>query len=171
MVTNAVAKVSMRTYFSSHHFWAAKHFARLAHDAESAHNGPPRFDVQHRAYVTDAVFSAVAFLEAAINEVFDDVADAHSGYVDPLSLECRRQMMGLWDESVERRSFLEKCQLALLCAQSTVFERGKQPYQDADLLIKLRDRLTHARAETRPLMMSRITPVTRRRRKTGLVRL
>ena len=149
MVTNAVAKVSMRTYFSTHHFWAAKHFARLAHDAESAHSGPPKFDVQHRAYVTDAVFSAVAFLEATVNEVFDDVADAHPGYVDPLSPDCRRQMIGLWDESVERRSALEKCQLALLCAQSTVFERGKQPYQDADLLIKLRNRLTHARAETR----------------------
>jgi hypothetical protein len=102
----------------------------------------------YRAYVTDAVFSAVAFLEAAVNEVFDDVADAHPGYVDPLSPECRRQMKGLWDESIERRSALEKCQLALLCAQSTVFERGKPPYQDADLLIKLRNRLTHARAET-----------------------
>jgi hypothetical protein len=122
----------------------------LTRDVESSHTiGASTFDVQHRAYVTDSVLSAVAFLEAAINEVFDDVADRHLGYVDPLPDECKRLMAGLWDEGMERRSFLEKYQVALLCANSTVFNKGGPPYQDADLLYRLRNRLTHARAETR----------------------
>jgi hypothetical protein len=149
MVTNAGSKVLMRTYFSSHHLFGARHFARLTRDAESAHTGAPIFDVQHRAYVTNAVLSAVAFLDAAINEVFDDVADHHPGYVDPLPDECKRLMAGLWDKGMERRSFLDKCQVALLCANSAVFDKGGPPYQDADLLYRLRNRLTHARAETR----------------------
>jgi hypothetical protein len=149
VVTDAVASISMRTYFSTYHLWAARHFARLARDTERDHTGSPKFDIQNRARVTNAVLSAVAFLEAAINEVFDDVADGHPGYVDPLTAECRRQMKGLWGESMERRPVQEKYQLALLCCQTAVFDRGKQPYQDVDLLIRLRNRLTHARAQTR----------------------
>jgi hypothetical protein len=121
MTTAGIAAISMRTYFSAHHLWAAQHFARLAQDAESAHTGRPTFDVQHRACVTNAVLSAGAFLEASINEVFDDVADDHPVYVDPLTAECRRLMAGLWDEQMERGPVLEKYRVALPCAKSAAF--------------------------------------------------
>jgi hypothetical protein len=143
----------MRTYFSSYHLWAAKHFARLAEQIEASHAGPPRFDISHRAYVTSGVLSAVAFLEAAINELFDDVADRHPGYVDTLTIEAVRLLAGLWDEretrTVERWPVLEKFRVALLCCGSIPFDKGAQPYQDAKLLIDLRNDLTHARPETR----------------------
>jgi hypothetical protein len=144
------AAVLQRTYSSKHHLWAAQHFARLARDIEDDHNDPPRFDPRHRAYVTNAVLAAVAFLEAAVNEVFDDVADSHPGYVDPLPAECQRRMRDLWDDQMERQPVLEKYRVALLCAWCTSFNKGGPPYQDADLLTKLRNRLVHARAETQP---------------------
>jgi hypothetical protein len=111
--------------------------------------GNPKFDIEHRAYVINAVLSAVAFLDASINEVFDDVTDAHPGYVVPLTTDCRRLMLGLWDKRTERRPILEKYRLALLCSNNPDFDQGGQPYQDAKLLIDLRNRLTHARAKTR----------------------
>ena len=37
----------------------------------------PIFDMEHRALVTSAVFAAVAFVEAAVNEVLKDAEDRH----------------------------------------------------------------------------------------------
>ena len=51
-----------RVYYSSYHLWAAKHFAQLALDIENRSGIKPRFDIQHPAYVTNAILSAVAFL-------------------------------------------------------------------------------------------------------------
>ena len=85
MASFGVAELRMRAYFSSYHLWAAEHFTRLAKEIEDAHTGSPEFNIAHRAYVTNAILSAVAFLEAAINELFDDVVDQHYSYVNPLS--------------------------------------------------------------------------------------
>ena len=110
MVTIGHAEVLMRTYFSTYHFWAAEHFARLAANIEGAHTGKPTFNIKHRAYVTSSILSAVAFLEAAINEFFDDVTDGHSGYVDPTT-DYARQLAELWKEKNGKRwSILEKYQ-------------------------------------------------------------
>ena len=44
---------------------------------------------EHRAYVTGAIFAAVAFLEATINELFADTADESAvGSVRPLPPVC-----------------------------------------------------------------------------------
>ncbi len=147
--TAGAAVVLMRAYFSSYHLWGARHFTQLAQDIENQHSGDtPTFNVKLQAYVTNAVLSAVAFLEASINEVYDDVADEHPGYVDPLSPETKRLLAGLW-ERVERWPILEKYQAALLCSGIEPFEKGKPPYQDAKLLIDLRNQLLHARPKTR----------------------
>lgn len=152
-MTVGVANVLMRVYFSSYHLWGAEHFARLAKEIEDAHTGKPEFSIRHRAYVTNAVLSAGAFLEAAINEVFDDVADKAPSYVGSLSAESARLMAGLWDErerqTVERWPILDKYRVALLCADCLALDKSAQPYQDAKLLIDLRNDLTHARPETR----------------------
>jgi hypothetical protein len=94
--TAGVAVVLMRAYFSSYHLWGAQHFTQLAKDIEDQHSGDtPTFNIKLQAYVTNAVLSATAFLEAAINEIYDDVADDHPGYVDSLSPEAKRLLAGL----------------------------------------------------------------------------
>ena len=102
-------EISMRAYFSAYHLWAAGHFARLANDIENAHTGRAVFDISHRAYVTNAIFSAVAFLEAAINELFEDAVDNHPSYLDALTPERRQRLCKRWSgkDSVERRSMLK----------------------------------------------------------------
>jgi len=152
MVSSGVAEVGMRAYFSSYHLWAAEHFTRFAKEIEDAHTGSPEFNITHRAYVTNAILSAVAFLEAAINELFDDVVDKHPSYVDPLTPECSRLLAGLWighEQSVERWPILDKYQIALLCSGNSAFDKSAQPYQDVQILIGLRNRLTHSRPKTR----------------------
>jgi hypothetical protein len=146
-MTFFVASVAMRTYFSSWHLWAAKHLARLSNEIEDA----PDLRLHNRAYATNAVLSSVAFLEAAINEVFDDVAVSHEAYVGPLSAETKNCLMSLWtrDKSIERGSVLKKYREALQCSGGPAFDEDTQLYQDARLLVKLRNALTHARAQTR----------------------
>src|SRR4051794_32934788 len=84
--------VSLRTYFSGYHLWGAKHFAELARVIEDAHDGSPRFSIRHRAYVTSSILSSVAFLEALVNEFFDDTADGHLIYVESLTDEQRKKV-------------------------------------------------------------------------------
>ena len=86
----------MRVYFSSYHLWAAEHFSQLTGEIEGRHKGKPRFDIQHRSYSVNAVLSSVAFLEAAVNELFQDAADNHESYIQP-----RIQYGSLDDYSLE----------------------------------------------------------------------
>lgn len=69
----------MRGYMLLQHLWAAEHFARLALEYEAAHTGEPQRWVRHRSYVITAVAESVAFLEAFINELFQDAKDGVTG--------------------------------------------------------------------------------------------
>lgn len=142
----------MRVYFSSYHLWAAQRFAQRAADIERAHGAKPRFDIEHRAYVTSAILSAVAFLEAAINELFKDVVDGHESYISPVDQDSRKLIRVFWELTEERNrspfSILDKYQIVLTLCRRDQFQADGQPYQDADLTIKLRNELMHYKPET-----------------------
>jgi hypothetical protein len=139
--------LKMRAYYSSYHLWAARHLAELVKNIEAARVDRPRFDIKHRAYVTNSVFSAVSFLEAAINELFQDVADAHESYVAGLDSDSKRIMSEFWNFTEGRNrsafSLLDKYQMALTFLRKPQFEPGQPPYQDASLVVRLRNELVH----------------------------
>ncbi|MFB9907477.1 hypothetical protein [Allokutzneria oryzae] len=61
--------MTMRSYLSTHHLYAARYAAEDARAREADRIGDrPGFDVRHRGHVLCAVIESVAFLEAAINE-------------------------------------------------------------------------------------------------------
>ena len=102
---------------------------------------------------------AVAFLEAAINEVFADAKDGHLSYLKPLdgsirqgmrqAIAKRRQLnKSLKQFDPEKHRTLKMCQLALQLAQRKLFDRNTSPYEDVSCLIKLRNRLIHYEPET-----------------------
>lgn len=152
MAKVGVSTIMMRVYFSAYHLWAANHFAQLTAAIEGKHEGRSRFDIEHRTYATNAILSSVAFMEAAVNELFQDAADNHQSYIEPLSSEVRAAMATLWKVTEERNrspfSILEKYQVALTCAQKDAFPEGELPYQDANLLVKLRNELVHYKPHT-----------------------
>jgi hypothetical protein len=139
--------VKMRAYYSSYHLWAARHFSVLARNIETGGTERPRFDIRHRVYVTSSIFSAVGFLEAAINELYQDVADAHESYVASLDGDSKRIMSEFWDLTEGRNrspfSLLDKYQIALTLLRKQQFELDQRPYQDAALVVKLRNELVH----------------------------
>lgn len=142
------ASVAIRSYLSTHHLWAACHFAPLAEAMEENFSGPARFEIRHRAYVVASVLDSVAFAEAAINELLQDVADDHGSYVNGLGKNTRASMQAYWRESRGRGSLLEKIQTALGVAGCQPFGIDAEPYQSAALVIQLRNLLVHFRPET-----------------------
>jgi hypothetical protein len=143
----------MRNYFSTNFLWTALHTSRLAAELEAAEGDIPRFDMAHRSYVVSSVIASATFLEAASNELFQDAHDGHGltgdGYLAPLKSGAVAQMAEVWwgTDSGSKLRPLEKWQLLLICCGKARLDRGAQPYQDAALVIQLRNTLAHFKPE------------------------
>lgn len=133
----------LRSYLSSHCLWASTHCARQAQGIETGDGPVPRFDIAHRSYCVSTVLCAVAFLEAAINEVFQDAADAQPAHAGNMEADARRALAQFWTESGDRAAVLSKYQHALILSRREPLGRERSPMQDANLLVKLRNALTH----------------------------
>jgi hypothetical protein len=107
----------------------------------------------HVAHVLATIVLAAAYIEAAINEVYEDVANAASviektigprlkspGAADRLSV--------YWEatQSGRRVDTLEKYQAALRFIGEERFDTGTHPYQDAALVLQLRNWCMHYKA-------------------------
>lgn len=139
----------MRTHFNFQHMVAAAYFARGALEIESNHtdlvDGEPYF--AHRGYVTGAIFSAVASLEATINELFIDASNPGSPTFEGADTRTPGLLArGSWQE-IEGEPTLRKYQIALALAEEQRFDRGAAPYQDVSALIQLRNALVHYKPE------------------------
>jgi hypothetical protein len=148
-------RVSIRSYSSGHLLWTAQHEAELAGQVEAGLAGKVPFSLEHRGYVLSSIIASVAFLEAMVNELFQDAADGKAsqpdGYLSPLSADCRRLMADLWRATREgkRLGTIEKFERLLSFAQAPPLDRGGQVYENAMLTIRLRNTLVHFRPEDR----------------------
>ena len=145
-------RLTSRHYEAGLHLWSARHYSRLCIALESEkRSAAPLIDIQHRAYASSAVLSSAVFLESLVNEVFQDAADATEDQVNtriaPLGARCIAVMGEYWQASDNGRNVLtlSKLQMALLFAEKPKFDRGANPYQDAKLLIDIRNGLVHFR--------------------------
>lgn len=139
--------LSKRAYFSTYHLWAAEHFSRLAGKIEDKHEGRSTFNIEHRAYVVNSIFSSVAFMEAAINEFFQDAHDNHGSYIKGLDEQFLAKVAAIWEVTEQKRKrtlpILEKYEIALNFAEKEKFDKSANLYKDVNLAITLRNYLTH----------------------------
>jgi hypothetical protein len=149
------ATVTMRHYFSTYLLWHAEHLAYAAQEIEDAHDPREnRFDIKHEGCVLGAILAAEGFLEAVVNELFQDAHDSHGvsgeGYIAPLTEQTRRIMAELWRGTAEGTKVrpLEKYELLLTAAGVEPMERGARPYQDAHLVVQLRNAIAHYQPES-----------------------
>ena len=95
----------------------------------------------------NSILSAVAFLEAAINELYQDAHDKHLVYLENLDQSTISILSDFWGMTEQENktfvSILDKYQLALRFAGKEPFKKGDNPYQDANFAIKIRNELTH----------------------------
>ncbi|MGH7695849.1 MAG: hypothetical protein ACRENH_12750, partial [Gemmatimonadaceae bacterium] len=112
--------------------------------------------VRHRSYVSGAILSAAAFLEASINELYLELHGLKSGEGTRLPRRVLAVLGRFWSD-IERAPVLHRYQVVLMVADAERFDERRAPFQDADSLMKLRDALVHFRPEG---------PETRRRLRT-----
>ncbi|KAA8963989.1 hypothetical protein [Mycobacterium sp.] len=142
--------ISIRNYMASQHLWNARREAWLCRNREETLLDEQNVDRPHRSHAMAAIWSAVAFLEALVNEVGQDAAEVGRGqskeYIEGIPDVAIATMRELWTgkEKAERMlSSISKFQVALVCAGHQRMERGAEPYQSVDILINLRNDLVH----------------------------
>jgi len=149
MAKNFTPKLGMRPYFSSYWLWASGHLIELATMIESTHTGRSKFDIRQRTYVANSILSSVSFIEAAVNELFQDASDNHDSYIKSLSTDSIARLSGFLGTDEERElSVVEKYDKALELCNKEQFNTGSKPYQDAALVTKLRNEIVHYKPET-----------------------
>jgi hypothetical protein len=133
--------VILRVNLAVRHLLAAARFSREVDRLEKEQQG------QQQGTFTESIFqhaiacilSTVASLEAYANELFSDRDKLFSEYSPEL-------IHSLW-ETYERKPMLKKFEFALLLLRKPSMDRGARPYQDVEVLIGLRDALTHFKPE------------------------
>ena len=104
-----------------------------------------RYRPEHRACAIASIVASVGFVEASLNELYAsanrnelEVGGGRGG----LSQEQRDALIDVAD-LISRNSLLDKYQLTLRLLNFTPFVRGQAPFQDAQTLVFLRNRLVH----------------------------
>ncbi|HEV7889127.1 MAG TPA: hypothetical protein VGP08_00740 [Pyrinomonadaceae bacterium] len=141
MSTSVSATAKMRSNLSARHMLAAAYFSRKAGEVEIVNIGMPFGDFYDEIAwsVTAAIFFSVAALEADANEIF---IDAHMNLP-----EYDKELLDTIWEMIEKKTILEKYEMALFLKRKKRFDKGVSAYQDVDGLIKLRNALVHFKAE------------------------
>ena len=144
-----------RAVFAGQHIQSAILFTRLCASIETNYKGRPSYSIptdiydEQKAYVTAAIFASVSFLEAAINELFVDATELEQGelvgtLVGRLTPTVKKLMAEMWSLGVPRSAsfpILQKFNIALTLARKNLLDDDL--YQEANLVIKLRNALTH----------------------------
>jgi hypothetical protein len=147
-INDSHQSLKSRTYLSLQHIQSAAFFTRSAFEIEKNYNGVYCEDLyfQHRAYVIGAVLSSVCFLESCINELFCDSHDyLHDGNINE-QLNNTELMATMWELGIPKTASFDitrKYQVALALNSKQLFDPGGQPFQDANLLVRLRNALIH----------------------------
>ncbi len=157
--SHIVAKLAQgivdRPHVSPWLLWTAEHQAALARLIEQARPDGRRHPwIEHRAYVLSSIAAAAAFLEAVINELFQDVEDQSRDAMtpgDPLSdvtrhlpARMRSAMSMYWvNTRAGLAPTLEKYQRLLQFGGAPPI--NPRTWADAALLIDIRNAILHYR--------------------------
>ncbi len=131
------SKWAIRQYFSTHLLHTAALFSTSAGRIEDEHRAGPPFLPEHRAYVLSSILASEAFLEAMINELFQDAADSHGtaedGYIAPLTAQGRARMRDVWRATSGGRALgpVDKYEMVLGLNDAPPLDHSGEPYQSA----------------------------------------
>lgn len=133
--------------FSKQHYRSARYFSEEAARMENSSTNPSKVDEsKHRAYVTGTILFAIAALEVSINEFYLKALDGNKNTLLGINDSQLSALASQW-VTVESFCVLEKYQEALKSVGQKEFDRGRNPFQDTDSLIYLRNALIHYKPE------------------------
>ena len=138
-----ICDVDTRYSFTAQFLIGAAMFARQARDIEDniVESKTEEQRANNRACVVSAIMQSAASIESEISEILMYGPGHHLGSngTDSESLE----FLSPLSDVLEYQSTLDKYLLLLHLLRKESFQRGKEPYQSAALLIRLRNELVH----------------------------
>lgn len=153
-----IVRIGVRDYFAAELLWNARHMAELARNREREllKQGFRGLDRALRSYVTASLFQSIAAMEAYVNGVWGDAAEAQpdtppsTPQLSGLDANALRRLKELWSTNRVERSLstIEKFQVALTCVDQPRIDMGTEPGQTVNAMIRLRNDLMHFKPRT-----------------------
>jgi hypothetical protein len=146
-------EIRFRDCFSVRYIQAAALFCRLAYAIEKEHGAKksvaPEPVLMHEAFVLNSILSAVAFLEATVNELYSDAADGDSLSPDDGCEALYRTIAEGWrnEKNFDRAPVLARYQNILAIAGRQPFSESDPAFANVKNLIEIRNFLLHYRRE------------------------
>lgn len=142
------ASLSVKAGLAVAHLQAAALFARRCGTIERLSSDSMSVTIREdqRSFAIGAVVCAVAFLEAAVNELYLAALDRNQQVFEHIDKTIPELLAEFWPE-VEPKPALLKYQTALILARVGPLPTGQAPYQDAASLFALRNALIHFKPE------------------------
>lgn len=130
------------------HIYSAHLFAERAHALEIMK--PEEISQQdrwrHRSYVSGTIFSAAAFLESSINELYAELQNLGQSGSARLPAREVSVLNRVWPD-VAGSKVLHRYQVALSLADADAYDESQPPFADAESLMRLREALVSSKAD------------------------
>lgn len=149
-------RLAFRTYYSIQHLKSSYLLIEESQKIEASDlsllKGIEKSELNSRnvAFVTGAIFSTIAFLEASINELLSDISIGDDR-VKILPNDNRKSIKSLWEKedrsSLEKWSVLKKYQKTLELLDKEKFDEASEMFENASILVELRNMLMHFKPE------------------------
>ena len=134
-----------RYTFTGQFLEASAIFTRRAREIERQYDYsrpiPDEVRCEHRAYVSTTVMQCAAAMETEAHEICVHGPGAYLGS-DRMDKSAHAILFPIV-EQVDNLSTLERFDLIMHTLGKVPFDRGKNPYQSAQLLVRLRNKLVH----------------------------
>jgi hypothetical protein len=146
-------EIRFRDCFSVRYIQSAALLCRLGFriEEEFAASGKvsPELQLQHEAFILNALFSTVAFLESTINELWSDAADNAYFFPDETMEALLKGIGEKWknENYFDRTPMLIKYQKILEIAGKPMFRDDNPAFSSVRDLIEIRNYLMHYRRE------------------------
>lgn len=145
--------IRIRDCFSVKYIQSAAFFCRMAWQIEADYDTLRKISadqrLRHEAFVLNAVFSSVAFLEATINELWSDAADDAYCFPDEKTEALLRAIGEQWNNEnyFDRTPLPAKYQRVLAIAERPQFGEDDPDFAGIKSIISIRNYLMHYRRE------------------------
>jgi len=149
--------IRFRDCFSVKYLQSAALFCRLAYRIETEYTAAVAIAadgrLRHEAFVLNAIFSSVAFLEATINELWSDAADNAYCFTDEKNEALLKAIGEKWNNEnyFDRTPLPLKYQKVLGIANLPLFPEDDPDFTGIKEIIAIRNYLMHYRREWIPL--------------------
>lgn len=122
----------------------ARYMAELAGKHERTNDtADEKFFNELFSYVSSSIFSSVCSAESFINEIITDILEGETSSIEHIEKTKYNILNDYWVKRNMFDSILDKYETTLLILNNKKLIKEKNPYQDMNLLNKLRNELVH----------------------------